>query len=282
MSDRRQQTTVGIAGLGTVGRVVAEHLAARFPMYRLTSVASGNEERARAFLDQLPFDHAIDIVPAGELWKHAELIVECAPPQVFREIAGPVVESGRVLMTINSGALLESWDLVDQAERTGAQILLPSGALLGLDAVQGAAQSEIHSIRMVTRKPPKSLQETPYVRERDIDLTDLSEPLKLFEGTVREAIVGFPNNLNVAVALSLAGIGPDKTMIEVWADEALERNTHFIDVESDSARLHFSIENVISDNYEKPEGRRSHAGRLTALSMVALLRKRASALQIGT
>lgn len=281
-TDEQGQIDVGIAGLGTVGRVVAEHIATELHSYRLTAVASGREDPARRFLETLPLDDPVEVVASAKLSEHCDVVVECAPPQFFREIAAPVVESGRTVVTINSGALLDHWDLVDKAESSGARIVLPSGALLGLDAVQGVAQGVIHSVRMVTRKPPGSLQQAPYVQERGLDLCDLDEPFQLFAGTVREAIVGFPNNLNVAVALSLAGVGPDRTMIEVWADKSLTRNTHFIEVDADSAKLHFSIENVISENYLREDDQHSHAGRLTALSVVASLRKRVSTLQIGT
>jgi aspartate dehydrogenase len=114
----------------------------------------------------------------------------------------------------------------------------------------------------------------PYLVENNIDIEHITEPLKIFDGTAREAAKGFPANLNVAVALSLAGIGPDRTRLEIWADPALTRNTHRIEVESDSARFSASIENIPSENPK--------TGRITALSVIAYLRKQRSALRVGT
>jgi aspartate dehydrogenase len=96
----------------------------------------------------------------------------------------------------------------------------------------------------------------------------------VFAGTAREAALGFPENVNVAAALSLAGIGPDRTTIEIWADPAVARNCHSIEVEADSARFSFAIENVLSEN--------PRTGRIVALSVIAALRKLSAPLRVGT
>jgi aspartate dehydrogenase len=80
--------------------------------------------------------------------------------------------------------------------------------------------------------------------------------------------------VNVVAALSLAGIGPDRTMIDIWADPSVTRNCHVIDVESDSARFSLSIENIPSDNPK--------TGKIVALSVLAALRKLSAPLRIGT
>ena len=264
-------TSVAIAGLGSVGRVVARRLR-DLPEYRLTAASARDQERAKRFL----MDHAPEalVVPLGQLVDHADIVIECAPAAYFPEIAEPVIAAGKVLIPLSVGALLESWPLVEAAEKTGAQILVPTGALVGLDAVQGIAQGHVKSVRMITRKPVGGLKNAPFVVEKGIDLQNLEAPLLIFEGTAREAIVGFPANLNVAVALSLAGVGPDRTTMQVWVDPDLVHNTHRIIVESDSANLDLTISNIPSEN--------PATGRLTALSVVALLRKMSSPLRIGT
>src|SRR5204862_4951824 len=115
----------------------------------------------------------------------------------------------------------------------------------------------------------------PYLVEHGISVDRLNEPKCVFTGTARDAARGFPANVNVAAALSLAGIGPDRTTIEIWADPGVDRNIHRIEVEGEAARLSLQIENVPS--LENPR-----TGRLTPLSVVALLRKLSSPLAIGT
>jgi aspartate dehydrogenase len=166
-------------------------------------------------------------------------------------------------------------DVVDLARAHGGRIIMATGALLGLDAVRAAAQSNIHSVTMITRKPPKSLRGAPQLERLGVDVMSLDEPLKVFEGSAREGARGFPANVNVAAALALAGIGPDRTALQIWADPTLERNTHTITVDADSARFTMTIENIPS--LEKPG-----TGRITALSMIAALDGLSSVLKIGS
>jgi aspartate dehydrogenase len=127
---------------------------------------------------------------------------------------------------------------------------------------------------MTTRKPPRGLVGAPYLEANGISVDCLGQAKRVFSGTAREAAVGFPANVNVAAALALAGIGPDRTMIEIWADPAVERNCHSIEVDADSARFTLTIENIPSENPK--------TGRITALSVLAALRKLHAPLRVGT
>jgi aspartate dehydrogenase len=265
LNDRR----VAIAGFGSIGRAIAARLQAGLPGLTLAAVATRDSARAR-----LALPTAVVVTGLDDLPNHADIIVECAPAAVLPAIANPALQAGRTLIVLSCGALLDQMHLVDLASAHGGRILVPTGALLGLDAVAAAAEGEIHSVRMITRKPPGGLIGAPYLEQHGIDLTGLTQALRVFEGTAREAARGFPANLNVAVALSLAGIGPDRTRLEIWADPAVTRNTHSIEVDADSARLTLTIENVPSENPK--------TGRITALSVIALLRKLGSPLAVGT
>ncbi|GAS97939.1 probable L-aspartate dehydrogenase [Mycolicibacterium canariasense] len=262
---------VGIVGLGPIGRAVAEAIDLGLQGYRLSAVASGHAERAAAYSRTLR--RPVPVLDGPDIGAVSDIVVECAPSAIFESLARPTLEQGRDLIVLSSGALLTHWDLVELADLTGGTLRVPTGALLGLDAVQAAAQNGLRSVRMTTRKPLHSLLDAPHLHGRS-GLATITEPTLLFTGTAREAAEGFPANLNVAVALSLAGLGPDRTEVEIWADPALQRNTHRIDVDAASATFSMSIENVPSENPK--------TGRITALSVVALLRKLAAPLQIGT
>ena len=194
---------------------------------------------------------------------------------MLREIAEPALAHGRIVMVLSCGALLDNFDLVELARRHGGRILVPAGALLGLDAVAAAAEGEISKVHMVTRKPPGGLAGAPYLEQHHIAIDGLSEAKRVFAGNAREAARGFPANVNVAAALALAGIGPERTTIEIWADPGVSRNTHRIEVEADAARFSLQIENV-------PSAENPKTGRLTALSVVAALKKLVSPLAVGT
>ena len=263
---------VAVGGFGAIGKVVAERLDRGIEGLKLAAVSARDLGRADAAT--AGFAHSVPVVPLARLWEDADIVVECAPAHLLREIAEPALGHGRMLMVLSCGALLDNFDLVDLARRHGGRILVPTGALLGLDAVAAAAEGGISSVHMITRKPPGGLIGAPYLTEHRIDITELSQPQRVFTGNAREAARGFPANVNVAAALALAGIGPERTTIEIWADPGVSRNIHRIDVEADSACFSMQIENVPSENPK--------TGRLTPLSVVAALKKLVSPLAIGT
>jgi aspartate dehydrogenase len=263
---------VAIAGLGTIGRVLARRLNDGVPGLTLAAVAARDEERARGWLDEEGID--APIVPLDEFPAYADLAVECAPAAVLDEICRPMLTAGKQVMVLSCGALLPRPELIELAKAHGGRIVVPTGGLLGLDAVAAAAEGTIHSVKMTTRKPPNGLAGAPHLVKNGISVEGLNEPKLVFTGTARDAAAGFPANVNVVAALALAGIGPDRTTIDIYADPTKTRNCHLIEVEADSASFTLSIENVPSENPK--------TGRIVALSIIATLRKLAAPLRVGT
>ena len=264
---------IAIVGLGSIGTTLVRKLGrGEIPGVHLTAVAVRSKDKGRAVLADAGVD--VPIVELSELAELADLVVECAPAAVLPDIARPVLDAGKKLMVVSCGALLAHPELIDLARKTGGQIIIPTGALIGLDAVSAAAEGEIKSVRMITRKPIQGLLGAPHLVENGIDIEGITEPMRVFEGTARDAAKGFPANLNVAVALSLAGIGPDETRLEIWADPTVTRTPHKIMVDSDSASFEMSIENIPSENPK--------TGRITALSVIAAIRKLTAPVRVGT
>ena len=263
---------VAIAGLGAIGTSVAKAIDAGIDGVVLSAVSAQSIDKHRDWLSQLKSVPAI--LPIEQLADIADIVIECAPSRLVRSIVAPVVSRGKTAIVLSAGALLENDDLIALARKHGGQIVVPTGALIGLDAVTAAAVGTIHSARMVSRKPPRGFAGAPHVAENNIDLEAITAPQKIFEGNARAAARGFPANINVSVALSLAGIGADRTMVEIWADPTVTRNVHRIEVDSDSARFSMTIENIPSDNPK--------TGRITALSVIAYLRKLHAPLRVGT
>src|SRR5215470_5055151 len=265
-------TRVAVAGLGAIGRVLARKLADGMPGLALACAAVRDHAKARTWLEAERI--SCPLVEPEDFPSHADLAVECAPASVLERICRPMLEAGKQVMVLSAGALLPRPELIELANARGGQIIVPTGALLGLDAVSAAAEGRIHSVRMITRKPPGGLAGAPYLIANGISVEGLNEAKRVFIGTAREGAAGFPANVNVAAALSLAGIGPDRTMMEIWADPSVDRNCHSVEVDSDSARFTLAIENTPSENPK--------TGRITALSVVAALRKLKTPLRIGT
>jgi aspartate dehydrogenase len=265
-------TRIAIAGLGAIGRAVARRLADGMPGLELACAAARDRAKAQAWLDAEKI--VCPLIELEQFPQLADLAVECAPAALLDRICAPMLKAGKTVMVLSAGALLPRPDLIALAKEHRGQIVVPTGALLGLDAVTAAAEGSIRSVVMRTRKPPNGLAGAPYLEAKGISVANLNEPKRVFSGTAREAAAGFPANVNVAAALSLAGIGPDRTTIEIWADPGVTRNCHTIEVDADSARFTLSIENIPSEN--------PRTGRITALSVLAALRKLHAPLRIGT
>jgi aspartate dehydrogenase len=272
MAEMTAVTRIAIAGLGTIGRELARKLAGGIPGLTLSAIAARDRAKAQAWLDAQRI--ACALVELSALPEYADLAVECAPASILEDICRPMLEAGKQVMVLSAGALLPRPDLIALAKARGGRILVPTGGLLGLDAVAAAAEGEVRSVRMVTRKPPRGLAGAPYLIANRISIEGLTAPKRVFSGTAREAAAGFPANVNVVAALSLAGIGPDRTTIEIWADPGVERNCHTIEVDADAARFTLSIENVPSENPK--------TGKIVALSVLADLRKLHAPLRVGT
>jgi len=263
---------IAIAGLGSIGKALARKLADGVPGIELACVAARDEEKARGWLDEEGIE--VPIVALDDFPAHADLAVECAPAAILDKICRPMLTAGKQVMVLSCGALLPRPELLDLAKANGGRIIVPTGGLLGLDAVAAANEGTINSVRMTTRKPPNGLAGAPHLVKNGISVEGLNEAKLVFSGTARDAAAGFPANVNVVAALAMAGIGPDRTMIDIWADPTKTRNCHVIEVDADSASFTLSIENVPSENPK--------TGKIVALSIIATLRKLTAPLRVGT
>jgi aspartate dehydrogenase len=269
---KNMSKTVAIAGLGAIGLPLARALDAGVEGLRLIAVAGRDPVKVRANL--AGFQSPPRIVEIPDL-AEADIVVEAAPAAIFERIALPPLEAGRIFVPASVGALLPRMHLAKLARQTGARIVVPTGALLGLDAVRAAAEGPVESVTIETRKPPVGLLGAPYLEKHGIDVMDLIEPLLVFEGNALDAAAGFPANVNVAAALALAGIGPIRTQVRIWADPGVTRNIHTIRVEAEAARFTMTIENVPSADNPK-------TGMLTTLSLLTCLRGLVSTLKVGS
>lgn len=264
--------TVAIAGLGAIGLQVAKALDQGVDGLRLVAVSAHDAVTAKARVADFRDPPAVVDLAGLAI---ADIVVEAAPAAIFDAIAVPAIEAGRIFVPSSVGALLPRMHLIDRARETGARIIVPTGALLGLDAVRACAEGEVACITIETRKHPRGIVGAPYLAEHKIDVLAITTPTVIFEGNALDAARGFPANVNVAAALALAGIGPLRTMVRIWADPGVDRNIHTIKVEAAAARLTMTVENV-------PSEANPRTGKLTALSVLACLRGLVSTLKVGS
>ena len=257
--------TVGVVGMGVIGRAVARALADGIPGLALGGVTVRDPARAAGYR----------ALPLPELLEACDLVVEAATQAALRDFGPAVLAAGRDLMVLSVGALvgvLDEWATL--AEKHHCRILVPSGAIAGLDGIRGAREGRLDRVTMETRKPPRGLAGAPWIEAHRIDLDAIREETLVFEGPASEAVRAFPANVNVVAAVSLAGVGPERTRIRVLAVPGQTRNQHRVVAEGEFGRLVIEIENVPSEN--------PRTGKLSYLSTIAMLRELGAAVRVGT
>ncbi|MCP1118955.1 aspartate dehydrogenase domain-containing protein [Robbsia andropogonis] len=279
----RPPLRVGLAGFGAVGQDLARRLLrGDLPGAVLSAVCANRLDAARERLDALD-----DVAGAGKtvpamrldaMLDKVDIVCECATAESFPAIARAVVSAGKTMITVSVAGLPNTPDLMDLALRHGGRIRVASGGLPGLDAVRAVKEDGIDTIRLKTTFRPESLAHEPFVRGLGFDFGSVpaaSVPnTKVFAGTAREAAAAFPRHFNVAIALSLCGVGFDKTDVEVWVDGAVEGAVQEIDVKAYAADL-----TLISRN--RPS-RNPRTSRIVAPSVMAALRNFVDILQVGS
>jgi aspartate dehydrogenase len=255
---------IGIVGMGVIGHRVAEAVTRGIPGTTLEGVSVRKPATAGSF----------PVLPLPTLIERSDLIVEAATQASLREFGPAVLAAGKHLMVLSVGALvgvLDDWARL--AEKHGCRILVPSGAIAGLDGVKGAREGAITAVTMETRKPPRGLAGAPYIEQHRIDLDAITTETLIFEGSATDAVAAFPANVNVVAALSLAGIGPQRTRIKLYAVPGQAHNQHRITVEGEFGTLRIEVENVPSEN--------PRTGRLSYLSAIAMLRELGCPVHVG-
>lgn len=264
-----------LCGFGNIGGQIASMLAndASHDL-SLVAIAARNKEKAAAKARELGLD--VPMIDAADAPRHANVVVEATTYESFRTVVEPSVEAGCHIVAVSVGALAENFDLLDRARETGATLHIANGTLPGLDMVRAARETGLRDVRLISRLPPRSLAAEPYVTERGFDFQNAADaPVEVFSGSAREAALHFPRHFNIAVSLSLAGIGLDRTMIEIIADGNVPGSRQLLIVKSDAVELEMS-----SQNWPSPENNRT--SRIVAPTIMAALRSLASPVRVGS
>jgi aspartate dehydrogenase len=183
---------------------------------------------------------------------HPEIVAECAGHAAVRAHGAAVLARGCDLIVISVGALADDALLVslqDAATSGGSRLILPAGAVGGLDALSAAKLSGLYEVTYTGSKPPSAWRGTK--AERAVDLATLTEPVCFFEGSARDAARDYPQNANVAAAIALAGAGFDATRVRLVADPGISRNRHDIAVRSAASDFSIRLEGIASPTNPK-------------------------------
>ena len=264
--------SIGIVGCGAIGQAIARAVDEGVLDMEVAGITSRTEATARDFLLSLRMPRPY--MSQGELIEAADMVVEAAGGHIVPALAEATFDAEKELMLISVGALIAHPEVMDRARATGCRLLMPSGAIIGLDGLKSASVGSIDHVIMTSRKGPAALDGAPHVVNNGIDLWGMTEETEIFSGTAREACVGFPANLNVSAAVSFAGIGPDRTIVKMVAVPGLTRNCHDIEAEGEFGLMHLHLENNQSENPK--------TGKLTAMSIIRTLQQSVDPVHIGT
>lgn len=214
-------TDVVLIGYGAIARLVVAELARhgdRGPIAGVL-VRPGRLEETRAELATgMPV-----ITNIGELAGLApDLVVECAGQGAVADYGEAVLGAGLDFMVIGTGALADDdlrGRLIAAAEGSGARLILPAGAIAGIDGLSALRLGGLDHVRYTATKPPLAWKDTPAEEEFDLDSMTTAEVI--FEGPAALAARRYPKNANLAATVALAGLGMERTEIRLVADPAI-------------------------------------------------------------
>jgi aspartate dehydrogenase len=235
---------IGIAGCGTIGSFIAKRVDRELrPLARIAALCDTAEEKAldlSALLSGRPA-----VVSFDDLVSKSDIVIEAASSAVSFSFAEKALRKGRDIMVMSVGGILGKYHgLFELARKKKARIILPSGAISGLDGIKSAKIGSINKVSLTTRKPPHGLKGAPYITANRINLDSITGETLIFKGTAEEAVKAFPKNINVSALLSIIGIGAKKTQVKIITSPVYMVNAHEIEVEGDFGRLVSVTENV--------------------------------------
>lgn len=265
MVKRKRKLKIGIVGCGAIGSKIAQTIEKDLKRNaELMAICDKDIEKAEQLKGRL--NKRVRVLPLSELIKKSDFVIEAASAGVSAKVAEEAISSGKDVLLMSVGGLLKREDIFQKARRRGVSLYLPSGAICGLDGLKAAAVSGIKKITLTTRKPANALPAR---------FANIKEETVIFSGNACEAVKEFPQNINVAATLSLAGLGAEKTFVRIIASPDITRNTHEVEIESEAGRIFSRTENV-------PSLKNPKTSYLAVLSAIATLRQIFDTVKIGT
>lgn len=264
---------VGIIGCGTIGSALAETICHSFkPQAELLCVSEHRPEKVAELEHKLK--RKLRQVTLEDLIRRSDFIIEAASVKVVPEVIRLTASFNKEVLVMSVGGLLDK-KVAPYLQKQNVKLWVPSGALAGIDALLAGRESQIKKVGLVTRKPPQGLQGAPYFIQHKFPELKGKKEVRVFQGSAEDAVRAFPQNVNVAAILSLAGLGPRKTTVEVWTSRAYPCNQHEVTIEGDFGKITTCTQNVPSRNNPKTSA-------LAIYSAVATLRRVFGKVRIGT
>lgn len=263
-----------VIGCGTIGTTIARAVEP-MPEINIVYLTDRSKECATRLQEKMTkVRYVPDIVP---ILNDIKLVVEAASQDAARYYVPLALSAGVDVLIMSVGIFQDEEfqkDAFRLAKRKSAKIYMPSGAIGGIDALGAASLEQIDEVTLTTTKPPSAFGPNPYLESKGIVASELRERTELFYGTAREAVKHFPQNINVAATISLAGIGFEKTRIRIMCDPQVQTNEHHL-----KAKGKFGELDVVTRNVPSPKNPKT--SYLAALSAISAIKKITGTIWVG-
>jgi len=267
---------IGIIGCGAIGSSLAKIIKKDFKARaHVAAIFDIDEKKSFTLARKLGYNNVV-VQSRRDLIKRADLVIEATHMKFAYDIAKDAISSSKDIMIMSVGGIVARYkSLVQLAKRKKSKIYIPSGAVCGIDGLKALAFAKIKKVKLTTTKPVKSFDGVEFVKKRFGALDNINRDKILFSGPAEKAIQFFPQNINVAAILSLAGIGIKKTEICIIASPKIKKNIHNIEIDSDAGRISARTENI-------PHPDNPKTSFLAVLSATAMLKQIFEPIRLGS
>ncbi|QKE75852.1 aspartate dehydrogenase [Arthrobacter citreus] len=262
---------IGLIGYGAIGQDIVKYInEGKAGDVMLNAVLVRRKDKYASQISHLFFENEEAFFELG-----LDVIIEAAGHEAIYKYGKRALSSNSDFVIASVGALADDTllaELETAAKLNNSRIMIPSAAIAGLDRVAASMLQSVDEVKLVTRKPPSAWRGT--IAEDKVDLDTVKEPLCIYSGVARESSKLFPESTNVSAALSLAGVGFEKTKVEVYVDPTITRNTHQIIVKGYFGEMEVKVQNI-------PSATNPKTGYIVAMSICNALKSRTSSIVIG-
>jgi aspartate dehydrogenase len=266
---------IGIIGCGAIGGTLAREISKRFPLLNISCIYDKDLEKTKKLFKTLIVKPKISS-SISNLVKGSDFVIEAASLYCVKEVANICLKEKKGLLVMSVGGFVLHPQIIEDFKKANVRLIIPSGAICGLDGIKAGRLGNIYSATLTTKKHPDGFKGAPGLKKNRISLDNIVKDRILFNGSAKEAIEGFPANINVAAALSLAtGLGADRVGVKIIAVPNLRKNVHQIEVEGEFGKITTITENLPS----KENPRTSFLAILSALSCIQSLTE---TIRVGT
>lgn len=268
---------IGIVGCGAIGSSLAKAIKRNFrPEAELAALYDIDSNKSGRLSRLVSKNRGLAVASLEKLINKSDLVIEAASAKCSNHVARQALAKKRDIMIMSVGGIVDHFKEISAlARKNNARVHIPSGAISGIDALKAARIGKIKRVVLSTRKNPLSFKGVKYVEDKGIRLEKIKKDKILFSGPAQQAVKYFPQNINVAAILSLAGIGAKKTVVRIIASPSTTKNIHEIRIDSVAAGILTRTENVLHPQNPK-------TSYLAVLSAIATLRQILEPIKVGT